>query len=318
MSIFSRSARTACNAAVPAFANGRTAFSCMPLRFEPTSGFSEAAAAFPVSLPFYPDDLAKLRKRIINFAVATTNVGNTPVIPPQGYLDTENQMWGTVFNRVQSVAKEHACFEYNTALEEGCAYTAEAIPDVSAFSARLERITGWKVAPVTGSLSALDFFAKLAVGQMPCTMYIRPHTKFAFTEDPDCVHELLGHVPALFIPSWSKLYDGFGATARRLTMEGRIESEAMDQLQLMYFAVVEKGLVRDSKTGQTKAIGASVISGTNELLHCMTSPEKHLPLTVDNVLKYGSTDEDGFMEYFFVGESVDHMAEYVTKWMDTL
>jgi len=269
-------------------------------------------------LPFYPEELAWHRKCIINFAVAATSVGKTPVIPPQGYLETENEMWSVVYKRVRSAAYEHACPEYIAALTAGASYTTRAIPDVSEFSARLGRMTGWTVAPVTGSLSAIDFFAKLAVGQMPCTMYIRPHTKFAFTEDPDCVHELLGHVPALFIPSWSRLYHAFGAKAHSLTMEGRIKSEAMDQLQLMYFAVVEKGLVRDHQSGLPKAIGASVISGTNELLHCMAHPEKHLPLTVENVLKHGSTDEEGFMDYFFVGESVDGMSDFVISWMETL
>jgi len=269
-------------------------------------------------LPCYPDQMAALRKSIINFAVAATSVGTTPTIPPQGYLDEENMMWKSVYKRVTNIAFEHACPEYITALTEGAAYETDTIPDVQRASTRLEDMTGWKIAPVTGSLSAVDFFAKLAYGHMPCTMYIRPHTKFAFTEDPDCVHELLGHVPALFIPSWSRLYHGFGATARRLTMEGRIQSEAMDQLQLMYFAVVEKGLVYDAASGRVKAIGASVISGSNELLYAMNHPEKHLPLTVDNVLKYGSTDEDGFMEWFFVGESVDHMADFVIDWMETL
>eukprot|EP00441_Pelagodinium_beii_P046816 CAMPEP_0197622736 /NCGR_PEP_ID=MMETSP1338-20131121/2908_1 /TAXON_ID=43686 ORGANISM="Pelagodinium beii, Strain RCC1491" /NCGR_SAMPLE_ID=MMETSP1338 /ASSEMBLY_ACC=CAM_ASM_000754 /LENGTH=281 /DNA_ID=CAMNT_0043192485 /DNA_START=104 /DNA_END=949 /DNA_ORIENTATION=+ len=269
-----------------------------------------------VALPWYPEQIAAERKNIINFAVAATSAGCTPSIPPQGYLATEHQMWGTVYERVSSIAQEHACQEYIKALQDGAAYRSHAIPDVADFSERLEKLTGWKLAAVTGSLSALDFFAKLAVGHMPCTMYIRPHTKFAFTEDPDCVHELLGHVPALFIPSWSRLYHAFGATARRLVVEGRVNSEAMSQLQLMYFAVVEKGLVWEKN--DVKAIGASVISGSNELLHCMAHPEKHLPLNVENVLKYGSTDEDGYMDYFFVGNSVDGMADFVVSWMENL
>merc|ERR1719230_1380907 len=81
------------------------------------------------SLPCYPEELAWHRKTIINFAVATTNVGHTPVIPPQGYLDTENQMWSSVFKRVRGIAQEHACPEYITALTDGCAYSTQAIPD---------------------------------------------------------------------------------------------------------------------------------------------------------------------------------------------
>uniref|UniRef100_A0A7S2QEG6 phenylalanine 4-monooxygenase n=1 Tax=Zooxanthella nutricula TaxID=1333877 RepID=A0A7S2QEG6_9DINO len=151
---------------------------------------------------------------------------------------------------------------------------------------------------------------------MPCTMYIRPHTKYNFTEDPDCVHEMLGHIPHLFIPSWSRLYRAFGRTARRLAERG--DDGAMERLILMYFAVVEKGLVRTGPGDAVKAIGASVISGAGELRYAVAHPERHLPLEAEAVMKYGSTDEDGFMDRYFVGESVEGMADFVISWVDQL
>jgi len=98
--------------------------------------------------------------------------------------------------------------------------------------------------------------------------------------------------------------------------ELRGDGAAMDRLILLYFAVVEKGLVRQA--GGAKAIGASVISGSGELLHAMAHPEKHLPLELRLVLEHGSTDEEGFMEHFFVGESVDGMADLVREWIEAL
>jgi len=81
----------------------------------------------------------------------------------------------------------------------------------------------------------------------------------------------------------------------------------------------EKGLVhQDGPDGPVKAIGASVISGTDELVFAMENPHTHLPLEVDLVLKHGSTEENGFMDHFFVGESVDEMAESVIEWMRQL
>mmetsp|Transcript_72881 Transcript_72881/g.235633 ORF Transcript_72881/g.235633 Transcript_72881/m.235633 type:complete len:303 (+) Transcript_72881:89-997(+) len=268
----------------------------------------------PPPLPHYPPELARVRKRLINAVVAETKVGRTPQIPPGGYLPEENEMWQALYRRVFAAASEHACAEYLEALETGAAYSPERIPDIEHFSARLHRLTGWEVAPVGGAISSEQFFALLERRHMPCTQYIRPHTKYAFTEDPDCIHEMLGHLPALFIPSWAKLSQAFGETARRLQEEGK--EEKLQQLSLMYFAVIEKGLVKEN--GKVKAIGASVISGSGELLHAMEHTGKHLPFDVDLVMKYGSTDESDFMEWFFVGESVDSMAAQVHEWMDSL
>lgn len=266
-------------------------------------------------LPAYPPATAKQRKQAINEAVAGTTRGQVPNVP-HGYMNEEHMMWRAVYRRVTAVAEQHACPEYMRALREGAAYREESIPDIGELSGRLQRIAGWEVMPVTGSVSPRDFFACLEESKMPCTMYIRPHTKLTFTEDPDCVHEMLGHIPHLFIPSWSRLYRAFGRTARRLSE--RDDSEAMERLILMYFAVVEKGLVRSGPNREVKAIGASVISGAGELVYMAAHPERHLPLGVEAVMKYGSTDEDGFMKTYFVGDSVDGMADWLVSWMATL
>lgn len=265
-------------------------------------------------LPYYPLDVALERKKIINDAVLKTPVGKTPNIPPRGYLEEEHRMWEALYCRVLRTAHEHACREFVDALVRGAAFTSDRIPDIGLFSQRLYERTGWQVAPVAGSTPPGTFFAHLEQRQMPCTQYIRPHTKFAFTEDPDCTHEMLGHLPALFIPSWARLSQCFGATAGRLAREGK--EEELEQLIVMYFALVEKGLVKQD--GSIKAIGASVISGSGELVHAMENPQKHLPFESDLVMEFGSTDETDFMKHFFVGENIDDMADKAERWMRDL
>jgi len=222
-------------------------------------------------------------------------------------------MWEALYQRVMTSAGRHACREYLEAVRTAALSTTR-IPDIEDFSGRLFQHSGWQVAPVTGAISPETFLEHLRCREMPCTQYIRPHTKFSFTEDPDCIHEMLGHLPALFIPAWARLSQAFGATARRLRDEGK--EELLDKLTLVYFAVLEKGLVKQD--GEIKAIGASVISGSGELVHAMERTDKHLPFEMDLILKYGSTDETDFMPYFFVGESVESMADIVTGWLDSL
>lgn len=266
------------------------------------------------SLPWYPPSIARERKKIISKAVVDTDVGSTPSIPPSGYLQEEHMMWKALFARVLAIARKHACQEFLDALLHGAAFSADRIPDIGDFSDRLYQKTGWQVAPVPGSTPPTAFFSHLEQRQMPCTQYIRPHTKFAFTEDPDCIHEMLGHLPALFIPCWAQLSQTFGATAGRLVQE--CKEDELEQLIVMYFAIVEKGLVQEGDS--IKAIGASILSGTSELIHAMDHPEKHLPFDPELVLKYGSTDETDFMEYFFIGESIESMAEKALLWMEQI
>eukprot|EP00932_Pfiesteria_piscicida_P003315 SRR837773.13228.p2 GENE.SRR837773.13228~~SRR837773.13228.p2 ORF type:complete len:315 (+),score=76.21 SRR837773.13228:56-946(+) len=268
----------------------------------------------PPVLPHYPPDVARARKKVINAAVSQTKVGETPRIPPGGYLPEEHEMWRALYERVLAVASRHACREYLDAVRNGAAYCPNQIPDIKALSERLQRITGWQVAPVTGAITAKEFLAHLERREMPCTQYIRPHTKYAFTEDPDCIHEMLGHLPALFIPSWARLSQAFGRAAGRLQAEGK--DDLLPKLVVMYFAIMEKGLVKQD--GEVKAIGASVISGSGELKHAMEHPEKHLPFDPELVMKFGSTDESDFMEWFFVGDSVPAMAAEVERWLEAL
>jgi len=266
-----------------------------------------------LGLPYYPLELALERKRVINDAVVTTKPGQSPAIP-MGFLPEERMMWKALFTRVEAGAREHACAEFNHALASGAGYSPDKIPDLRDLSDRLREAAGWEVRAVSRSVCPKDFFAFLEHRQMPVTQYFRPHTKFDFTDDPDCIHELVGHVPVLFIPSWAKMSESFGRTGSRLVREGK--DEVLEQLTVMYFAIVEKGLVR-APSG-VKAIGASVITGTGELVHAMRHPEKHLPLETELVLKHGSTDEENYMEYFFVGDSVDSMAETAEKFMESL
>mmetsp|Transcript_60927 Transcript_60927/g.176259 ORF Transcript_60927/g.176259 Transcript_60927/m.176259 type:complete len:315 (+) Transcript_60927:134-1078(+) len=288
-----------------------------------TSASSDAGFLGPTSvpetpppLPVFPEAVARERKRLISAAVAGAPKGAAPIIPPNGYLEEEHMMWRAIYRNVSTIARQHACPQYQRALFEGAAYREDAIPDMAELQERCLRTTGWRISPCCGSVPPRDFFVELAERNMPCTMYIRPHTKLTFTEDPDCIHEMLGHIPHLFIPSWSRMYEAFGRTARRLTEKN--DEAALEKLILMYFAVVEKGLVHSGANGEVQAIGASVISGAGELQYAMREPERYLPLTVDNVLKYGSTDEDGFMKRYFVGKDVDSTADFVIQFMDTL
>lgn len=269
----------------------------------------------PTEPPSYPDELAGARKETINAVVDSAFRGQPPSIASMNYLPEEHQMWRCCYHRICSGAKEHASRDFLHGLHI-LGYSEDSIPDLQQLDSHLHVSCGWRVAAVRGSLPPVAFFRHLANREMPCTMYIRPSSKFKFTDDPDCCHELLGHMPALFIESWSALYQRFGQ--KGLELEARGDSAAMDKLVLAYFAVVEKGMVKDEPGYSPKAIGASLITGTGELMYAMNNPQLLRPLCMDDVMTHGSAREDCYMPCFFVGESVAEMASAVTDWMETL
>lgn len=227
-------------------------------------------------------------------------------IPEVMYEPRELDTWAYIYERLKKAYSKYACKQHNIAIEElerECIYSPNYIPQLQRVSEFLQRKTGWTLRPAAGLLTARDFLASLAYRVFQTTQYIRHWANPEHSVEPDCIHELMGHIPMLCDAEFARFSQELGIASLGAS------DDQIEKFATLYWFTVEFGLCREGN--QLKCYGAGLLSSYGEMEHALESNVPALKEFVPEETAVESYDDAEYQVTYYVANSFDEAKEKI-------
>lgn len=174
------------------------------------------------------------------------------------------------------------------------------IPDLDRLNNRLDPLTGWRCVSVPGLVPDGAFFAMLAERCFPIGNFIRGADSLDYLEEPDCFHDIFGHVPLLAHGPVAQLMQAMGGLGVEAVAGGMGET-----ISRLYWHTVEFGLAREG--GDVKILGAGLASSFGEAHFALEADIPRPRFTLRDAAATGYRG-DAFQPLYFVSDSLEAAA----------
>lgn len=217
------------------------------------------------------------------------------------YSPAEHDRWARLFSKQLEVLPGRACDEFLDAVDR-LGMPRDTIPDMDSLSNRLEKLTGWRVVPVTDLVPDDIFFDHLANRRFPAGAFIRPEAEFDYLEEPDIFHDIFGHVPLLANPVFGDFMEAYGKGGNRALELGQLKN-----LARLYWYTVEFGLMRTD--GGLRIYGAGILSSPHESVFSLDddSPNR-VEFDLERIMRTRHIIDD-FQQTYFVIDSFEQLLD---------
>ena len=217
----------------------------------------------------------------------------------QHFSKEEHGVWDTLFVRQVPYLGSRIVTPFLAGIPK-LGLDQPGIPDLDQLNAQLEPLTGWRCVSVPGLVPDDAFFAMLAERCFPIGNFIRSAESLDYLEEPDCFHDIFGHVPLLADESVARLMQAMGRVGIEAVAQG-----FGDTISRLYWHTVEFGLAREN--GQVKILGAGLASSFGEAHFAIEAdiPRPRFTLRDAAATAYRS---DAFQPLYFVSDSLERTA----------
>jgi phenylalanine-4-hydroxylase len=221
------------------------------------------------------------------------------VVPQEweSFTDDDHAVWDLLFARQVDLLGTRVVTPFLDGIDL-LRLSHPGVPDLEGLNRILEPRTGWRTVAVTGLVPDDIFFAMLSERIFPVGNFIRKREELDYLEEPDCFHDMFGHIPMLAHHDYAEMTRHIGELGSAAIAAGEGHRAAR-----LYWYSVEFGLAKEH--GELKILGAGLASSFGEAHFSLESDTvERLPFSASRAVNTPYR-HDTFQPRYLVSRSLE-------------